>query len=460
MKGHCARPISLPNEIIDAIVDENQDDNAALRACSLINHSWTYSSQRHIFSRVNFNNKRTNNFGQRHCQRPLEQFYTLICAHPSITTFVKAVDVSPLLDARLLARTLEKLTKLESISIDLCGFHWDELSLYLRDTLVATLRSLRITNLELHEGQFLHCEDFLALLGGSSHLKRLTLVGVSCGNFSDSQLRAENANGLGLQLESLAISLYDHSYFPLLKLLQSSVNLSSLDRLSVLTAGSGHPAERVVFAREILGRLGGSPLKHLALNVCLGEPLSNLIDVSQLRSIHIRLWWIRLDRHTKPDEWLRWIYAIFQEFAQWHRMEEATFEIFYAGDFTVYVNEWAALDAVLGTIQSLRKVYLRLDKYDVARARWRHLREYPSSLGDDTKSLLPALAKRKILFVEVRLSSSCSRLLLKLSYLSESRLLLIFPVNGIGYAFLTLWSCSRMVHHTYLQRGFGRNGLF
>ncbi len=73
------------------------------------------------------------------------------------------------------------------------------------------------------------------------------------------------------------------------------------------------------------------------------------------------------------------MYAIFQEFAQWHRMEEATFEIFYASDFTVYTNDWAALDAVLGTIQSLRKVHLRLDNYDVARARWRHLKEYPSS---------------------------------------------------------------------------------
>ncbi|KAK0187680.1 hypothetical protein F5146DRAFT_721469 [Armillaria mellea] len=407
LKGQYARLSSLPNEIIDAIVDENKDDKAALRACSLINHSWTYSSQRHIFSRVNFNDKRINNFGQRHSQRSIEQFYTLICAQPSIATLVKAVDVSPLLDARLLARTLEKLIELESISIDLCGFRWDEVSLYLRDTLVRTLRSLRITNLELHEGQFLHCEDVLALLGGSSHLKRLTLVGVSCGNFSDSQLRAENMNRLGLQLASLAISLYDHSYFPLLKLLQFSVDLSSLDRLSVLIAGSGDPVERACIAREILGRLNGSPLKHLSLNVCLGEPLSNLIDVSQLRSIHIRLWWIRLDRHAKPDEWLRWMYAIFQEFAQWHRMEEATFEIFYASDFTVYANEWTVLDGVLGRMESLRKVHLRLDNYDVARARWRHLREYPSSLGDDTKSVLPALAERKILFVEVGANFPC-----------------------------------------------------
>ncbi|KAK0504385.1 hypothetical protein EDD18DRAFT_1345281 [Armillaria luteobubalina] len=407
MKGHYAGLDSLPNEVIDAIVDENQDDKAALRACSLINHSWTYSSQRHIFSRVNFNNKRTNNFGQRHGQRSIEQFYTVICAHPSIATFVKAVDVSPLLDAQLLAHTLEKLTELESISIDLCGFHWDELSLYLRDILRDTLRFLRITNLELREGQFLHCEDLLALLGGSSHLKRLTLVGVSCGNFSDSRLRAENVNGLALQLESLAISLYDHSYFPLLQLLQSSVDLNSLDRLSVLTAGSGHSAERVVVAGEILRRLSGSSLKYLALNVCLGEPLSHFIDVSHLRSIHIRLWWIRLDLHTKPDEWLRWMYGIFQEFALWHRMEEATFEIFYVSDFTVYVNEWAALDEVLGMIQSLRKVYLRLYNYDVARARWRHSKEYPSSLVADTKGVLAALAERKILSVEIAAKFPC-----------------------------------------------------
>ncbi|KAK0462029.1 uncharacterized protein EV420DRAFT_142263 [Desarmillaria tabescens] len=405
MKKQDAGLSGLPHELIDAIVDENQDDRATLRACSLVNHSWTYSSQRHIFSRVSFNNKRTNYFIQRRSQRTIEQFYALICAQPRIATFVQAVEISPLLDVQLLARILEKLTRLESISVDLCEYRWDELSLYLRDTLAATLRSPRITNLELREGQFLHCTDFLALLGGSGHLKQLTLSGVSCGSFSDSQIRAKNTSGL--KLKSLAISLYEHSHFPLLRLLQSSVNLSSLHRLAVLTAGTGHPGERVGITKEFLRRLNGSLLKQLVLNVCLGEPLSNLIDVSQLRSIRIKLWWMRLDQHTRPSEWLRWMSAIFRELVQWHTVEEVTFEIFYASDFTMYIDEWVALDAVLGRLQSLRKVHLRLDKYDGARARWRHAREYPGSLEDDAKGVLPTLAQKKILFVEVAANFPC-----------------------------------------------------
>ncbi|KAK0202156.1 hypothetical protein DFS33DRAFT_1276921 [Desarmillaria ectypa] len=307
-----------------------------------------------------FNDNRTNYFIQRRRQRTIEQFYSLICAHPHIATLVRAIEVSPLLDTQPLARTLEKLTGLENISIDLfpllCGL--------------------------------------LSPFGGSGHLKRPTLSGVSCGGISDSQIRAENTGGLQLQLESLAISLYEHSYFPLLKLLQSSVNLSRLHQLSVFLTGPGHPAERVGITEEILRQLNSSSLKHLVLNVRLGEPLSYLIDVSNEAEIHIKLWWMRLDQHTKPGEWLRWMSTIFWELVQWHRLEEAS-------DFRVYIDEWAALDAVLGRIQSLRKVYARLDNYDAARARWRYSREYPSSLRDDAKGVLPTLAKKKKFFVEL-----------------------------------------------------------
>ncbi len=80
-------------------------------------------------------------------------------------------------------------------------------------------------------------------------------------------------SGLNLQLDSLALSLYEQSYLPLmhrLLQLQPSMDLSHLHRLSVLTAGSGHLSERIEATKEIL-KLNSNSLQHLVLNVCPGR---------------------------------------------------------------------------------------------------------------------------------------------------------------------------------------------
>ncbi len=102
-------------------------------------------------------------------------------------------------------------------------------------------------------------------------------------------------------------------------------------------------------------------------------------------------------------EWLRWLTALFRELSKYHRLEEVTLEIFYQSAFTSYGDDWDALDATLGQIGSLRRVHLGLDAYDNAKARWKHLREYPDCVADDVKSVLPILAKQGILSIEVRL---------------------------------------------------------
>lgn len=198
------------------------------------------------------------------------------------------------------------------------------------------------------------------------------------------------------------MSLYEHSYFA--QLLQSSVDVNRLRRLSVLTAGSVDLAKRVCVTKEILKQLNGSPLKHLVLNVCLGEPLSDLINISQLCSIRIKLWWIRPEQHPRPGDWLRWLTTSFRELTKHDVLEEVTFEIFYATDISMYADEWAALDATLGKSQSLKRVNVKLDIYDRAIARWKRSREYSSSVGDGLMIILPTLAKKGVLSVEVAAS--------------------------------------------------------
>ncbi|KAK0202150.1 hypothetical protein DFS33DRAFT_1386444 [Desarmillaria ectypa] len=404
MEKHYTGFSTLPQELIDAIIDENENDKAALCACSLVSRSWTYTSQRHIYSQIRFNDsKRRYYYAQGHSQRDMEKFHVLICAYPHVATLVRAIEVSPHLDAQLLALILQKLIKLENVSLDLCGYHWDEISPYMQGTILATLRSPRVTSLELREGSFPHCADFLALLDAcGGHLKHLSLSDVSWDDLEAASTAAFSSR-LELQLDSVALSLYEHSYFPLVRLLQSSVDVSHLRRLSVLVAGSADLAKRMCIT-EIFKQLDGSPLKHLVLNVCLGEPLSNLIDISQLCSIHMKLWWIRLEQHPKPDDWLRWLTVLFRELAKHEVVEEVTFDIFYASDITVYADEWAVLDATLGGLRSLRKVNVKLDNYDCVRARWRRSREYSSSVGDGVRMILPTLAKQGVLSVEVAAS--------------------------------------------------------
>ncbi len=419
MEKRCTGFSTLPQELIDAIIVENQNDKATLRACCLVSRSWTYISQRHIYSQIRFNNnKRQYYYAKGHNRREMERFHALICAYPHIATLVRAIEVSPHLDAQLLALILEKLINLEGVSLDLCGYHWDEISLSIQGTILATLRSLRIANLKLREGSFLHCADFLALLGAcGGHLKHLSLSDVSWDDLETAPTAAFSGR-LRLQLDSLALSLYEYSYFLLVQLLQSSADVSRLRRLSVLTAGSVDLVKRICVTKEILKQLDGSPLKHLMLNVCLGgkpryfvqaaclmthaEPLSDLIDISQLCSIHMKLWWIRPEQHPRPGDWLRWLTTSFKELAKHEVLEEVTFEIFYASDISVYADEWAALDATLGGSRSLRRVNVKLDNYDCARAGWKRSREYSSSVGDGVMMILPTLAKQGVLSVEVK----------------------------------------------------------
>ncbi|KAK0187726.1 hypothetical protein F5146DRAFT_724741 [Armillaria mellea] len=317
----------LPQELIDVIIDENPVDDTTLRACSLVSRSWTYPSQRRICSHISFNHQ-SRHYNSLHSRRrrDIERCNTFISMPPYIPTFVQSIEISPLLDHRLLKTILKKLVNLESISLHLCGYSWDELSLSMRDILITAFRSARLTTLEIRDGQFLRCADFEALLGACHHLKHLSLSAISC----EDMMSWENLegltrlpNGLELQLRSIALSLCD-PYSALVQLLQLSIDVGSLQRLVVLTDGSGDLAKRTKVTKEILQALNGGALEHLLLNVCLGEPLSNLMDISRLRSIHVKLWWLYFQQHATPMEWLRWLTGLFKELSKWHRLEEVT----------------------------------------------------------------------------------------------------------------------------------------
>ncbi|KAK0243816.1 hypothetical protein EDD85DRAFT_175611 [Armillaria nabsnona] len=379
----------LPQELVATIIQENQQDKTTLRSCSLVAHSWTYPSQGPVFSRISFNRRHLYDNNERF----IERFRSLIYVRPLLATLVKAVEISPLLDAKLLTYTLRQLVNLECISLNLRQSRWRELSQSMQDTLLDAFRSPQITSVELQDGHFLHSADFSALIGTNAHLKQLSFSTISCENLGLDQ----GAHESSLRLSSLSLSLDDGSCLNLVRVLQTSVSLSNLQYLSVLTTRPEYPAEHASIMKGILRQLNGRPLERLVMNVCLGEPLSGVLDISRLRSIQIKLWWIRPEQHTKPDEWLRWLSDSLKELT---RVEEITLEIFYASSLTAY-NEWGALDAALERMLSLKRVYVNLDFYDSVSGRWRLLKEYPGTVREDMRSVLPTVASRGLLDVEI-----------------------------------------------------------
>ncbi|PBK75268.1 hypothetical protein ARMSODRAFT_1014204 [Armillaria solidipes] len=389
MEKACAGIMRLPQELVATIIQENQKDKTTLRSCSLVTHSWTYPSQGPIFSRISFNRHQLSGNNDRF----IERFRLLISVRPLLATLVKAVEISPLFDAQLLTHTLQQLVNLKCISLNLCQSHWHELSQSMQDTLHDAFRSPQITNVELQDGHFLHSADFSALIGTNAHLKQLSLSTISCEDLGVDQ----GAHESSLRLSSLALSLDDGSCLNLVRVLQASLSLSNLQCLSVLTTQPEYLAEHASTMKGILRQLNGRPLERLVVNVCLGEPLSGVLDISRLRSIQIRLWWTRPERHTKPDEWLRWLSDSLKDLT---RVEEITLEIFCASSFTAY-NEWGALDAALERMLSLKRVYVNLDMYNSISGRWRLLREYPGTVREDMRSVLPTVASKGLLDVEI-----------------------------------------------------------
>ncbi|SJL07925.1 uncharacterized protein ARMOST_11283 [Armillaria ostoyae] len=389
MEEACTGIMRLPQELVATIIQENQKDKMTLRSCSLVTHSWTYPSQGPLFSRISFNRDHLSGNNDRF----IERFRLLISVRPLLATLVRAVEISLVLDAQLLTYTLQQLVNLECISLNLCQSHWHELSQSMQDTLHDAFRSPQITSVELQDGHFLRSADFSALIGTNPHLKQLSLSSISCEDLGVDQGTHESS----LRLSSLALSLDDGSCLNLVRVLHASVSLSNLQCLSVLTTRPEYLAAHASTIEEILRQLNGRPLERLVMNVCLGEPLSGVLDASRLRSIHIKLWWIRPEQHTKPDEWLRWLSDSLKELT---RVEEITLEIFYASSLTAY-NEWAALDAALERMLSLKRIYVNLDIYDSVSGRWRLLKEYPGTVREDMRSVLPTVASRGLLDVEI-----------------------------------------------------------
>ncbi|RDB16423.1 hypothetical protein Hypma_002901 [Hypsizygus marmoreus] len=132
----------LPQELLDKIVDCLHNDLSSLKSCALSFRSLLPRSQSHIFSHVHISKT-----------SPTSRLHAVLSQNPGLAKVIRELEISypTLLDGYHpdLPHILHLVTSLESLSINLPGASWINLSQDLQDALLGVFGSHALSSLSI-----------------------------------------------------------------------------------------------------------------------------------------------------------------------------------------------------------------------------------------------------------------------------------------------------------------------
>ncbi|KAG6839696.1 hypothetical protein C0991_012495, partial [Blastosporella zonata] len=183
---------SIPQELVDIIIDELFDDTAALLHCSFVCRSWTPTSQRHIFHSLTLGgSSNVIRFGKtgvhvRVCpdEKQYLQFNDFLEKNPHITTYIRVLDLRVqsyfkqlIFDskdvAKALGLVLSKLTNLHIFRSNLGK--WASFPPEFQTAISSVLLHQSITDVVLGISEFASASELALLLGRNPNLKHLSV---------------------------------------------------------------------------------------------------------------------------------------------------------------------------------------------------------------------------------------------------------------------------------------------
>lgn len=221
-------PISIPQDVINNIVDELKGDKRTLATSSLVSRSLREPCRKHLFARIELDSRR---------MRKVKGLYSILSYNPGIGLYVRHLhlvmhDAS---SGRELPSILQTLGQLRSLCWQVAQMEplpWTTLDRFLKTTVMELLQSSTLVHIDIS-----HVKDFpISLLARSSHLKELTLSDVFPPTFIYHEVKLESKPKQKAQLQSLVVSSTlsaDHSLFGILTHVLSSIELSHLRHLRV-----------------------------------------------------------------------------------------------------------------------------------------------------------------------------------------------------------------------------------
>lgn len=221
---------SLPQELVDKVIDNLPNDVESLRACSCVSSSFRRRSQQRIFARVTISPPKTDEN-----VTPCQKFHKLLVSSPHLTPLIKSLEIVDG-ECQWLAKQhhpldlILNLLHLQRISIRSTyriNFSIEKLSSSLRLSLLEVFRSPALISLNLGVIT-ISLSDFHFLLDNCRGLKELSVCGVNIWTLDD------EIPALGVpptQLESLSLEAFRP---PPLKHLLALTDLTCLCNLTVI----------------------------------------------------------------------------------------------------------------------------------------------------------------------------------------------------------------------------------
>ncbi|KAG7451681.1 uncharacterized protein BT62DRAFT_991169 [Guyanagaster necrorhizus] len=280
----------LPQELVDAIADELEGQDDALRNASLVNQSFHSSCQKLLFSRIELKFRRPR-------PNPYIQFHRLILDSPRIAALVKTLRIHDfyggglestwfLQDDILIPRIIELLVNLTSITVVAARFitrRSQNLSSAIRASLFYTPLP-RLTSISLVNVILPHFQELVDLLVDRPALKEVKLLDVLVHAQTIAHSLPYHAvidSSRLPQLSSLAVRMSQLNGTPFEMLMNSSFSthvFGHLERLQfylTCTPRSVHSG-----SLQKLLDMSRNTLKELVLYTFIERSTENFVDIS------------------------------------------------------------------------------------------------------------------------------------------------------------------------------------
>jgi len=159
-------PTSVPQDIIETIIDELQDDLRTLTTCTLVSHTFRPQSQKHIFSRIALLVYRN---------RRIQQINDILSIHPELALYVRHLRISlGRTPDHTLARTVRMLTQIRSLHFGWLGSSvgWEKYSVDVKSAILDLFYLPSLAKISISKFKLFPC---ISALGNSYQLRTLEL---------------------------------------------------------------------------------------------------------------------------------------------------------------------------------------------------------------------------------------------------------------------------------------------
>lgn len=154
---------TMPQELLDCVIDHLHDDSASLRACALSHRAWLPQSWRHLHHHVSIDASRPSHKSPRYSfGHSLEYIQSLELVHLGDATAISPFTM-PL---------LSRLTHVRTLSISFGA--WDKLSIADKNSLVSAYPN--VETLKINGVSFSGPLDMVDLISSFPHLSHLSVM--------------------------------------------------------------------------------------------------------------------------------------------------------------------------------------------------------------------------------------------------------------------------------------------